>query len=156
MGDWDKFRRDVDRFDNEYELSRFDEFNVRPYSETIKELKKLRRISRLMAPGTYRLNRRIFIPRENARQRATYEGILKAIKEAVELFQDSDKYARDYYGTLVILSRKIAMRRRELSIARTQLDENELKKIYKEMFLTVEISFLISAWRKFLNQDENF
>ena len=87
MHNWDFFRKQADTFDIDYELSRFNEATIKPYRETIKELKKLYKFPAIMRLNTHRLRRRMLIPKENARQRAIPDGIFSAIKDAIEIFK---------------------------------------------------------------------
>lgn len=156
MSDWNVWRKEVDRFDIDYELSRFDEIKTKTYREAIKDLKSALNISQLMYPSAYSIKRRILTPKENARQRAQFDGITTAYKESIKLFQDADRFAWEPQETLEKLAKIIRMRSKEMEIARKQYDAKNKKKIYNEMFVTVEIRFLISTWRLYLKQNDEF
>lgn len=86
MADWNMWRKEADKFNIDYELSRFDESRTKTYREVIKELKRALGISQLMYPSAYSLKRRIFSPKENARQRGQFDGITVAYKTSLKLF----------------------------------------------------------------------
>ena len=156
MADWDIWRKEANRFDISYELSRFDSLKTKTYRETIKNLKKSLGLSQLMYPSIYSLRRKILIPKENARQRGMFNGMNKAYTESIKLFKNADSEAWEAFETLEKLAKKIQLRQTELEKVKRIFNEKDKKKIYEEMFLTVEICFLISAWRTFLNQNNNF
>lgn len=156
MADWNVWRNEADRFDIEYELSRYDESEVKTYRETIKELKKIIAFANFMKIGAYWYTRQLLIPKENARQRAQVDGICSASKDAITIFKEADKFTNDPYQTLEILANKIKLRRKDLEVAKKNYNERKKKSIYEEMFVTIEICWLITAWRIFLNQDDGF
>ncbi len=155
MTDWDKWRKEADSFEIENELSRFDESSVRTYRESIKDIRKTIRLSQLMSPSVNSLNKRMFTPKESARQRGMFDGMNAAFTESIKMFKDADRFAWDQYETLQTLAKKIQLRRKEMKLARERYDETDNKKIYNEMYVTCEICFLIGVWRKYLNQDDN-
>ena len=85
-----------------------------------------------------------------------FDGMTEAYKESIKLFKNADSDSWEAFETLKKLAKKIELRKSELEKARKQYDEGDRKKIYQEMFLTVEICFLIRTWRIFLNQDDGF
>ncbi len=127
MVDWDVFRREADLFNVEYELTKFDESTVKTYRETIKSLRKHLLAPFILSFSTNRIGRRLFIPKENARQRAVTDGMNTAFAESIGIFMDADKFAKDPCEILKTLANKIKLRRRELDIARKQFNEKKQK-----------------------------
>jgi len=152
MPDWNKFHIEAIRFNITYELSRFDSMKTKTYRETIRNLKKELGLSQLMVPRIYSLRRRVLIPKENARQRGMFDGMTKAYTESIKLFKIADSESWEAFETIKKLAKKIQLRQTELVKVINKFDDRDKKMIYEEMFITVEICFLISAWRTFLNQ----
>ena len=154
MNKWDELRQRVDSFDLQYEITRVDLSRPRDADKILKEIKKFAIGAGLSTIGVYNINRAIFTPRENARQKGSVEGMGVALSECIKLLKDSIHYGWEPETILKELTKSIEKSYEYLRIAQANLDEKKPKRIYEEMFLASKIDHLIYVWGKLFYTDE--
>lgn len=154
MNKWDECRLSVDSFDLQYEITRVDLSKPRDVKAVLKDIKKFAMGAGLATLGVYNINRAIFTPRENARQKGSVEGMGVALSECIKLLKDSIHYEWEPETILQELTKSIEKNYEYLRLAQANLDEKKPKKIYEEMFFVSKIDSLIYVWGKLFYTDE--
>lgn len=154
MTKWDELRHRVDNFDLEYEITRVDLSKPIDVEGVTKEITKFMRLVSFGSIGIYNINRAIFTPRENARQKGSFEGMSAAFSGCKKMLKDSIHYEWEPETLLKELTKSIVKNYEYLRIAQANLDEKKPKKIYEEMFFVSKIDHLIYVWGKLFYTDE--
>ncbi len=146
MDKWDETRHYVNNFNLEDEISKVDIKKIQDVNQVIKDIKKFGIAVSFGSFGVYNINRAIFTPRENARQKGSIEGMTSAFSESMKMLKDSIHYGWEPEIIRKELEKSITKNYEALELAKMELDDRKPKKIYKEMFYTSKINHLIQVW----------
>lgn len=146
MDKWDELRQYVDNFNLQEEIAKVDTRKMLDASEVIKEIRKFTIAASFGVFGVYNINRAIFTPRENARQKGSVEGMGAALSEGIKMLKDSIHYGWDLEVIQKELVKSITKNYDNLRLAQANLDDKKPKKIYQEIYYASKINHLIQVW----------
>lgn len=148
MNKWDESRQFIDEFDLEKEKMLVDLSKPLNINKVIKDNKKFSALINLGSIGVHSFNRAILTPKENRRQQASLFGLTHGIAEANKLLRDAEKYEWKPEVVIEEFSKLITNKYFLLQKERKKYNPKNLKSIYDEMFITVEIETLIQVWQR--------
>lgn len=137
---------DVNNFNLEDEIKKVKLNKTQDVNGVIKGINKFERLVRLGSIGVYNLNRAIFTPRENARQKGSLAGMHDAFSEGKRILNDSLRYDWEQEVIIKELAKSITKNYEALELAQADLDDRKPKKIYMEIYHLSKISYLIRVW----------
>lgn len=154
MNKWDQLRFEIKDFNLKYEFEKETPRIYHDINSVIKDNQKFTTLANLASVGVYNLNRAIFTPKENARQKGSVDGRISAFADGNKLLKDSLIYEWSPEVLQRELSKRISKNLDLLKIAQDELDEKKPKKIYDEFFYLSKIKFLIYIWEMVFLSDE--
>jgi len=144
---WIEIRREVDQFNEEEEINKVDYKNLLSYESVITKIKWHRSAVNLGSMGVYNLNRAIFTPRENARQKGFLGGMNAALIASKKILEGASDYNKSPKAVFDQIASIITQKRQSLTSDWDDDNEKKHKEIFQEMFLTSEISYYIYVWK---------
>lgn len=146
MNKWDELRQYVNNFNLQDEITKVDISKPLDVQGVIKDIKKFAMGATFGVMGVYNINRAIFTPKENARQKGCVEGMGAAFSESIKMLKDSMQYGWEPEVIQKELGKSITRNYENLRLAQQNLDDRKPKKIYQEFYYASKIDHLIQVW----------